>query len=230
MPGAPTAAGPREESILVHGPDGFAVSALAVALARRTRRSFAWADCADPRTNGASALRSWVEDRSGRPTLEVVDASVLRPANLDRLMLRRLVAAEGVADETRLLNYLALPGLFQRLAARALSSDGRGVMYLANVDALAPELLTNTLETERLHQTLHEEGLTVIVSSRAAPSEALSRPFDRVLHVDVPGGVPWGAGWLTEEKGDGHGGDEQRVPLRTAWDRLGLDPSLLLLP
>ncbi|HYA10969.1 MAG TPA: hypothetical protein VEH10_04805 [Thermoplasmata archaeon] len=215
----------RAESILVHGSDELAIAAVAVALALRATESFAWADCADPGVPSAGdSARSWVEARSGRPAVDPVEESLLRPSNSDRQVLRQLVAPAQGLDEARLLNHLALPELFQRLAARAISSDGHGVVLLANVDALSATLRAETLEAARLHQTLHDEGLTMIVTSRAPPSEAMVRTFDRIFRVDVPSNRSWEAGSLTEVKSAAHERDGPPVPLLTALGRLGLDP------
>jgi len=219
---SPGSAGPEEESILVHGPDRRASATVSMALVLRKGEAVAWADCEDPRSTPPETWRTWVESRWGGPVVEMVEPALLRPANLDRLLLRRLVASADGASETRLLNFLALPELFQRLAARALSTEGRGTVYLANADALAPPTLANTLGTLRLHQTLHEVGLSVVVSSGSPPPMALSGAFARVFHVEAPAGGAWREGWVTEESGDG-----QRRPLRSAWARLGLEPTLL---
>jgi hypothetical protein len=224
---ASTAAGRTAESILVHGDDDLAISAVAIGLARRTTESFAWVDFEDPRESARSPARSWVEDRSGRPVVDLVEASLLRPPDRDRLALRRLIAPERTKENARLQSHLAMPELFQRLAARAISPDGRGVVLLANVDRLPPALRSNTIETAWLHRTLHDEGLTVIGTARAPPSEAMRRAFDRVFRVEVADQSSWEEGELTEEKRDGREGSGPPIRLRTAWGHLGLDPALL---
>jgi len=230
-PSIPEATAPHsgrpEESILVHGEDDIAVSAVAVGFARRAAGSFAWVDFEIPKDGTMSSARLWIEDRSGQPMVETVEPSLLRPSNRDRLALRRLVTPESNLENTRLQNHLALPELFQRLAARALTPAGHGVVLLANVDCLPRDLRVNTVETRWIHETLHEEGLSVIATSRAPPSEGLSRAVDRVLRVEVPEGGALADGLITEEKLGAGPGASRPLGLRTVWDQMGLDPGLL---
>ena len=223
----PDCATPRGESIYIHGSDRLATSAVAVGLALRSAPSFAWADCADPSLSVALRSRAWVERRAGRPVVERVDPALLRPANLERVILRHTVVPAGPSDEGRLLDHLAMPELFQRLAARAISGDGRGVILVANVDTLSDALRANTVEMGRLHRTLHDEGLTVIVTSRGGPSDAVEQEFDRIYRVEVPPNAPWFAGTLTEEKSVDPADGSASAALTAAWVRLGLDQSLL---
>jgi len=223
----PDHATPRDESIYIHGSDRLATSALAVGLALRSAPSFAWADCADPALSVALLSRAWVERRAGRPVVERVDPPLLRPANLERVILRHTIVPVGPSDEGRLLDHLAMPELFQRLAARAISGDGHGVIFIANVDALSPALRANTVEMGRLHRTLHAEGLTVIVTSRGGPSTAVEQEFDRIYRVEVPANAPWVSGTVTEEKSTGPVDGSGSVAVTKTWERLGLDPSLL---
>jgi len=217
------------ESILVHGEGDLAVSAVAVALARRIAQTFAWVDFEDPRVSARSSARAWVEDRSGRPVVERVEEALLRPPDRDRLALRRLVTPEPSEANVRLQTHLALPELFQRLAARAITPEGRGAVLLANIDCLPPALRTNTIETPWLHRTLHDEGLTLIGTSRSPPPGATSRAFDRVFRVETTeDDGSWADGSLIEEDRGGGERPGPRIGLRTAWERLGLDPELLM--
>lgn len=216
-----------EESIVVHGTDRVALSAVAVALARRRAGSFAWADCAGSAPGRGLPTRRWLERHVGQPAVEVVDPSLLKPRDLEGVLLRHLVPSKQRQDESRLLDHLAMPELFQRLAARAIVPNGHGVVVLVNVDAISPTLRANTVETSRLHQTLHEEGLSVILTWTGVPSAAMRQVADRLLRIDVPVGRPWTEGWLAEEKEGGVENDGARLPLETAWVRLGLDLDLL---
>jgi hypothetical protein len=211
----------------VHGDEDVAVSAVAVGLALRTAESFAWVDFDDPKGSERAPARSWVEGRSGRPVVDLVEPSLLRLPERDPLAHGRLLAPESTAETARLQNHLEMPELFQRLAARAICPDGHGVVLLVNVDRLAPALRTDTIETTWLHRTLHDEGLTVIGTSRAPPSEPMRQVFDRVLRVEVAVGRSLEDGSLTEEKCDGRAASGAPMALRTAWEYLDLDPALL---
>lgn len=216
------------ESILVYGGDDLATAVVAVALARRHVAEFAWADCAPLPHPPAVRPRSWVERFAGPPLLHSVDETVLRPTNHHRLALHRLVTPTHGSEDLRLLNYLAMPELFQRLAAQAIRPEGRGVVLLDHIDDLPTTTVANTLGTSRLHQTLHEEGVTMVVVSRTAPPEATARVFDRCFCVEVPAGAPWDDGWLTERTETAHRGEAVRSPLLAMWDRLGLEHDLLV--
>ena len=218
--------GQRPESVLVHGVEPLATSALAVGLASRGRGPVAWADCARARSAAYAPARTWIELRVGPPAIEQVDDPLLRPVNFERILLRHVVAPTEGPDDGRLLNHLALPELFQRLASRAISVAGVGAILLANIDALPEALCANTVGTARLHQTLHEEGLSVLMTSRSSPSTSLGDAFDRIFRVDGPEGARWDTAWLTEEKGTTGPGARPPVQLRAAWARLGLEPSL----
>jgi hypothetical protein len=224
-----TSTGPlrSEQSILVHGDDDLAVSTVAVGLALRTSETFAWVDFDDPKGSERAPARSWVEGRSGRPVVDLVDPSLLRPPERDHLAHSGLIAPESTTEAARLQSHLEMPELFQRLAARAICPDGHGVVLLVHVDRLAPALRAGTIEATWLHRTLHDEGLTVIGTSRAPPSEPMRQVFDRVLRVEVAVGRSLEDGSLTEEKCDGRAASGAPMALRTAWEYLDLDPALL---
>jgi len=211
-------------SILVHGSRELPVAWTAVGLARKAGPTFAWADCAGGRSHEVAEARSWIEARFGPPALDPVEAAWLRPADRDRLNLKRVVAAGGETDQRRLLNHLALPELFQRLTARAIEPDGRGVIVLLHVDALADAVRANTLDTAWLHETLHEEGITLVATARDRAADPLVNAFDQVLRYERASRPTEPDGTLTQEKPLGAGMEPSATGLRAVWQRLGLDP------
>lgn len=222
----PPSARGREASILVHGSHALGTTGVALALARRTSEAFAWVDCDGGRRDEGS-FRSWLRAVAGRPVVEDVDAPLLTPAPADRLPLHQVVRSTNGPEDGRLLNLLTMPELFQRMASRAIREDGHGVVLLLNIDRLSRSALAATVESRRLHATLHNEGLTVIATHLGAPPEPLRGVFDRIFRVDASERGSWARGTLTEEKGGGPGDSAAPIPLRSVWGRLGLDSALL---
>ncbi len=215
------------ESILVHGRDRFVTLAVALALAHRAGSRVAWVDFAPPLNEAHAAARAWAEARAGPPVLERVDSEQLRPGEVGRAAVERLVLDLSAAELARVVEHLQLPPLFQRLTAEAAVGGRPGAVLLANVDVLRPELRARSIEEVRVHETLHREGLSLVATSGAGPTNTLDRPFDRVYRVE-PVADPSGLGLgLTEERGGQEPADGRLVPLRRAWSQLGLDPELL---
>lgn len=221
---------PDAESILVHGSHRIATSAVALALALRSGRSVAWADCSAGESNGEAKARAWVSERAGPPVVDRVESDLLRPTVVERASVERLVLAASGEELARLLDHLALPELFQRLSARAGGYGRAGAVLLTNVDGLRPELRASSIETVRLHETLHAQGLSVVATSRAVPTNTLDRPFDRIFRVELAEESRWTEATIAEERGGVPAGGARPVPLSEAWRTLGLDPALLAVP
>jgi hypothetical protein len=216
------------ESTLVHGTDESAVSAVAVGLALRRNRSFAWADCAPPVHGGDRATHQLFRRGSGQPVFDRVDESALRPPSWTWRTLEQLYVPDRREEEERLARYLRMPELFQRLIAYGTTPDGGAVILLANVDAIPPAARAHALEPRGLHEVIHHEGVTFVATSRERPSPGMVEVFDRVLRVDVPDHGQWSDGCLTVEKGEVPNLRVDPCPLWEAWDLLGLDPGLLV--
>jgi len=222
----PAPARERDESLLVYGPDVRLDAAFALALARRRYMAIAWADCARPGRRAIAEALAWVERRLGPPVVGLVDPPLLRPANFDRAVVLHVLAPARAGEERRLLNHLAMPEVFQRLAARAISPDAHGAVLLLHVDNLPEALRPGVLDTARLHETLHEEGLSFLATSQTAPTEATAQAFDTVVRLEPGDSASWASAVLVAQRGNGFGTGKGPAPLPGVWEHLGLDPSL----
>ncbi len=193
----------RGLSILLHGQGETALTVLATTLARAEVGSFGWADCAGTQHPSDPAARRVLVDTGGAVAGPSVDVRELSPpsgaaAGIATWLVRDPVAAETAA---RLAAYLRLPAVLQRIVSRVTSQNARAVVVLTNIDALAGPELDHALGAVEVHETLHREGVTLIVTYRGSPSAILSAPFDRVYHVENDPGLPWRESTVQVERG-----------------------------
>jgi hypothetical protein len=223
---SPTSHAP--ESTLIYGNDETGVSAFATGMALRHHRGFHWVDCA--RSAPVEDLPAhWIFARGSRkPEVGRIDLTILSLTVWTPAALRQLVTSEGPEEESRLLSFLCLPELFQRLGAPDRPGERESAILLANVDSLPPDAETQLLGERRLHECLHRAGISLFATARLSPSAAVSASFDRVYRIDVPDGVSWSHGLVSTEK-DPNPLPRSKRPrsVRKIWRAWDLDPSLL---
>jgi hypothetical protein len=225
--GGPDAWASTLESTLVYGADETGVSALAAGLALRGHGAFCWVDCARSAPDDDLPAH-WILARGApQPEVRLVEERLLRPPTVSDATVRQVVLSDGPRQERRLATYLALPELFQRMAARSWADDGWVAAVLANVDHLPPETSSRLLERRPFHELLHRAGIALFSTATAAPPRALSTAFDRVFRVEVPSGESWAQGTVLQEGSSTPDGGP--LPVRQAWAQWRLDPTLLPL-
>ncbi len=209
--------------MLVHGTEEAPVATLATGLALASHEAFAWADCARSGASPSAASHRIFARGAERPGVERVDERMLRASAWNASALDGVLLASS--EPERLLRFLQLPELFQKLAARATGADGRSAVLLANVNALGP--VERLLSQDRLHRSLHRAGVSLFATAVEEEPVARASSFDRSFRVEVPAGEPWTRGTLTVEKGPPPSTSLAALNLREAWSLLKLDPSLL---
>jgi len=218
---------PKLESTLVHGNDETGISAFATGIALRAYGRFRWVDCAMAGPS-EDLPTHWIFSRgSERPEELDLDRSALAPTAWTPSSLRGLVASSGPEEERRLASFLALPELYQRLGAQDDRGDAEVAILVANVDALPASVGALRLGERDLHEHLHYAGIALFATARGSSPAPLSRAFDRVYAVDVPAGANWSHGLIAVEKDGDARAPHEPVPLRDAWRRMDLDPTLL---
>jgi hypothetical protein len=204
------------------------MSMLALGFARRVDRTFAWANFSTSTSGLDGAVRRlFVERTEGRreehATLSELSMPLKGPHELETFFLPD-PGSRDLMD--RLKAFLALPELFQTLLGHTVSSKGEGVILLTNVDAVFSAAARRTLELPELHDTLHREGVTLLVTYRGTPPGSLAHAFDEVFRVEHLGNS-WPDALLAATKSDLLPGLLAPRPLRECWPALGLCPGLL---
>jgi hypothetical protein len=204
------------------------MSMLALGFARRVDHAFAWADFSRPSSGLDGAVRRmFVEGTEGRrvepATLSEPSRPVERPHEVETILAPE---PDSRDMESRLRAFLSLPELFQTLLGRTVSPKGEGVLLLTNVDSVTPAAARRTLELADVHDTLHREGVTLIVTYRGTPPESLTSAFDEVFRVEHLG-KSWPDALLAATQGELLPGLLAPRPLRECWSALGLCPELL---
>ena len=225
-PGDPLPA--RGVSILISGTGETAMSMLALGFARRVDQAFGWADfSASPSALDGAARRMFVEGTEGRRVEHATVRELSTPSERPPELGTFLTPEPGSREfEGRLRAFLALPDLFQTLLGRTLSPTGEGVILLTNVDAVSSAAARKTLELPTLHDTLHREGVTLLVTYRGTPPSSLSKPFDEVFQVEHLG-QSWPDALLVAPQSNLLPGLLAPRRLRECWPALGLGPDLL---
>jgi hypothetical protein len=194
----------RGVSILLHGSGETPMAVFASALAREQVGTFGWADfTATPDAPDPGARRVLEESSElGRdPHVRVED--LLPPgetaSTMSTWLVRDPLAAEAAA---RLAAYLRLPSLLQRMVSRVMAANAQAVLVFTNVDALSSSVVERALGSVEVHETLHREGVTLIVTFRGTPSDLLQAPFDQVYRVDGQPDQVWQDARVTLERGE----------------------------
>jgi hypothetical protein len=204
------------------------MSMLALGFARRVDRSFAWADFSAPSSALDGTVRQmFLERTEGRRVEHANLVDVAKPAEGSWRFETVLRSDPGSREmERRLRAFLSLPELFQTLLGRTVSEKGEGVVLLTNVDAVSSVAARRTLELADVHDTLHREGVTLLVTYRGTPPRSLTNAFDDVFRVEHLG-KSWPDALLAATQGDLLPGLLAPRPLRECWSALGLCPGLL---
>jgi hypothetical protein len=194
----------RGISILLYGSGETPMAVLASALAREQVGKFGWADfTATPEAPEPAARRVLEESSETTPDPHVRAEELLPPGDGMRAMsawlVREPLSAEAAA---RLAAYLRLPSLLQRMVSRVLAANARAVVVLTNVDALPGPTAEVALAAADVRETLRREGVTLVVTFRGTPSNALRTAFDRVYRVEGRDEQAWQEARVTLERGE----------------------------
>jgi hypothetical protein len=219
----------RGISVLIHGSGETAMAVLAAALARQEVGSFGWADCTAAAEVPESGARWVLEEGSEASYAPRVVPDDLLPAHVDDGGIGAWLVRDPAGTETaaRLAAYLRLPSVIQRMVARTVSSNARAVLVLTNVDALPGISVDRSLGPIETHETLHREGVTLLVTFRGNPTNILRAPFDRVYRVDGRADLPWQEARVAIERGGPDDGLASGETLGTRLPWLGLSGSPL---
>jgi len=216
-------------STLVYGEGEAALSMLAAGLALKCSPGFGWANCSGSTVGWEGSVLAALEAGSSGRQVERVRPEELEPHPVVPGALHALVDPEGLtrARRERLVDFLRLPDLFQRLVANRPSGVLLSAIILTNADALPYPLLRDTLGDPRLHHELRVEGVSLVVTYRGNPPTAVEEPFDRLLRVGPPTDGSWVDSFVRPERGAP--GEEPPLTgsLRVCWQQLGLDARTL---
>jgi hypothetical protein len=218
-------------SILIWGTGETPMAILASALAQREQAPFTWVHCSEPGERLEEVARRLLVENSATGREEWVDPAEWEPPSGRGATLSDLIVPESISDRdrTRLVAYLALPSLLQRLASRSMTTQGRTSIVLTNIDALVPPIEEKALGRREVHAVLHGEGVTLVVTYRGAPSAHLQKLFDEVYAVDAPQATAWADARITRQRGDPARGTPAAGSLREWMFRLGVPANQMRL-
>jgi len=205
------------------------MSVLAAGLAELVRPEFAWANCSGSTTEWERSVVSLLERGSSGRRADPVEPADFQPLETHPEAIAELVDPETLPARMRerLFEFVGLPPLLQRLVSTASTPGDRVSVVLTNVDGLPPLIVQSTFESSRVHEVLHREGITLLVTFRGNPSSRMQEPFDQVYRVEQPFDGPWVDSKVRSERGPAR--TELLLPksLRESWTTLGLNPWLL---
>jgi len=204
------------------------MSMLALGFARRVDLAFGWANFSSS-TSGldAAVRRMFVEGTEGRRVEHATVRELSTPGEQPPELETFLTPEPGSGEfEGRLKAFLALPELLQTLLGRTVSPKGEGVILLTNVDAVSADAAKRTLGLPSLHETLHREGVTLLVTYRGTPPGSLCNVFDEVFQVEHLG-PSWPDALLAATRSALFPGLRAPRRLRECWPELGLLPELI---
>jgi len=224
-----SASGPRRgTSTLVYGEGEAAMAMLAAGWAHRESPEFAWADCARSTAHWELPVRTLAATGVAKVHAEAVDPRDLEPHAIRPGAIREMLRVASGADpgRDRVLEFLRLPDLIQRLIASGAAGLAPSPIVLTNVDRLPDEIVRASLEDPRTHEALRREGVPLLVTYRGEAPPTLRLPFDRVVRVEQGSAPAWADAAVRPERL--HEGEVLSAgSLRELWRRFGLDPGLL---
>jgi hypothetical protein len=194
----------RGISILLFGAGETPMAVFAAALARQEVGSFGWADCSAAPEVPEPGARRVLEQNAETGRESGVRSEDLLPPHDGGPPLSEWLVSDSLATDTRmrLAAYLRLPSLLQRMVSRVTTINARAVLLLTNVDALPGPAVERALGSDEVHETLHRESVTVVVTFRGEPSDRLSAPFDRVYRVEGRPDQVWQDARVTLVRGE----------------------------
>jgi hypothetical protein len=206
-------------SVLIYGAGEAPMAVLASALAFREVGAFRWAEGALSTELPEPAALRVVGVGSGPSEGWRVPTQELLPPTFAEEDLKQWLLPEppDQALVDRLGAYLRLPSVLQWLVSRAPEPGGRSAIVLTNLDALPVPAVEHALGPEQTHSTLRQEGVTMLVTYRGAPSDSLRRAFDRIYRVEGRADQLWQEALVTRERGEGPDG---MAPGRSLGERL----------
>jgi hypothetical protein len=213
---------------LVFGDGEAAMTMLAAGLAQRESPEFAWADCARSTARWELPVRTLATNGSGTLRPEAVEPRDLEPHAIRPGAIREMVRLPAGGDRVRdrVLEFLRLPDLLQRLVASGAAGISPSPIVLTNVDRLPDDIVRTSLEDPRTHEALRREGVPLLVTYRGEASPGLRHPFDRVVRVTQGSAPAWTDASVQPERLH-HGEPLLGGTVREFWRRQGLDPVLL---
>jgi hypothetical protein len=228
---APSSAPPEPRSILIFGSGESAMSVLAAGLAELVRPEFAWANCAGSPSQWEDSVARMMERRSRGRRAEATQPSDLQMHEAPSEAIARVVVPESLPGEQRqrLVEFVRLPPLLQRLISNAAPGGDAVSVVLTNVDGLPDPVVATTLASPELHDSLHHEGITLLVTFRGIPSLLLKEAFDQIYRVELPRAGSWMHSSVTSERGLESPDLLLPQTLAEAWTILGLNPDLIAL-
>ena len=205
------------------------MSALAAGLAERVQPEFAWANCSGSTAHWDRSIAGMMERRSsgrGAELPRIGDLQMHEPAAeaLDRVVIQESLPG---SMRQRLIEFVRLPPLLQRLISFAAAGDDPASIVLTNVDGMPDHLLESSLASPSLHEALHHEGVTLFVTYRGTPTPALKGVFDQIYRVEPPRAGSWLHSYVTSERGLETPDLLRPQTLTEAWTILGLNPQLI---
>lgn len=231
--GTARADGPGPGSTLIYGDEPTSLLAVAAALAARGQTAFAWAlapksvPAVDPRLLQAIRARFRgvepipLDDRELVAVLDDVDsvARAVDPSSLSSW------------EREQIVQFLALPPVLQRLAARAVTDDGTSAVVIHGLETLPYAVVEAVFGRPRLHALLADLGVLLFVTYRGEPPAPFRQAFGDRLRVDGVNGLSRPEAWvLVDEENPSSGVPRITLPLAQFWEEEGLDEALLPPP
>jgi len=200
-----TSPGPRSGSapVLLYGTGGPALDILAAALGRREQRPFAWIHCAPDDSDVPTSARDILTASSegNREFLKDARELTVPEHRVRRLSMFFLDEPMTLSFEVRLVAYLGMPAIVQRMVSRVLTADGRSMIVLTHLDAVPPKIALECFARPEVLTTMRREGASMIATYHGTPPKRLKRAFARVFRVDALPGRPWAEAEVTPEEG-----------------------------
>lgn len=156
-----------------------------------------------------------------------VEPRQLEPQTVRPEAIDDLVVTGTVPDKRLLLNLLRLPPLLQGLVTITPPLSTPVAIVLTRIDALPAGLARNTFGDPQLHETLHQNRVTLVATFQGRPALPLLHAFDQVFRVEEVHGKHWAESHVWSERYPGETELLLPQPLRETWAGLKLNPGLL---
>lgn len=221
------AARENSRSTLIYGSGETAMSWLAVGLARRTHRGIAWIDCIDRTSPLDPAWSARTGSDRGFREFRGIEPSGLLVQEVPAERLDGMIRAESSEARDRIGRLLGLPSVLQSLISLGPNGHDAPPVIVRGLEALPDVVVHGTFGNPRVHETLHESGISLVATYSGAPVRSVQDAFDEVYRVDDRGSEQWPDSYVWSERGLTDIDLLLPRPLRQAWSELRLDPDLL---